>query len=334
MSAALVLLTGSTGHVGYANLIEALKKGYKVRAAVRSESKAVTVKNAKPTQPYLGQLTFTTVPDIQKEGAFDEAVKGVDYVIHTASPLPVPSDDDEKNIIRPAINGTLSILHSALKEPSIKKVVLTSSVAAVFPSEPGKPFVVEHVEADPKGPYPDTFSAYSASKKLTLYRTYDFIRDNKPKFSIINIMPSFVIGRNELATTPKAIVSGSNALALGPLVGNKSDTPTPSFVCHIDDVAFVHVAALDPKITENQNFGVNYTSSNPINWDDAIDIVKRHFPQEVEAGVFPLGGTLPSVHVPFDASKTEKTLGLKFKGYEEQIVNLAGWYAQAVANAN
>ncbi|KIX96686.1 uncharacterized protein Z520_07405 [Fonsecaea multimorphosa CBS 102226] len=332
MSKGFVLLTGATGHVGYANLIEALKKGYKVRAAVRSESKAAQVKSAKSTQPYLDQLTFTTVPDIEKEGAFDEAVKGVDYIIHTASPLPVPSDDDEKNIIRPAINGTLSILRSALKEPSIKKVVITSSVAAVVPSEPGKAPAVDYIEADPKGPYPDTFAAYAASKKLTLYRTYDFIRDSKPKFSIINVMPTFVIGRNELATTPQAIVAGSNALALGPILGNKSDSPMPSFVCHIDDVAFVHVAALDPKVTGNQNFGVNYTSSTPINWDDGIEIVKKHFPKEVEAGVFPLGGTAPSVQVPFDASKTEETLGLKFKDFEEQIVNLASWYAQAVAN--
>ncbi len=93
MTGELILATGTSGHVGYRTLIEALSKGYKVRAAVRSESKIAEIKAAKSTQPYLEQLTFVIVPNIEKDGAFDEAVKGADYIVHIASPLAQPSGE-------------------------------------------------------------------------------------------------------------------------------------------------------------------------------------------------------------------------------------------------
>ena len=325
MGGDLVLLTGGTGHVGYRTLIEALSQGYHVRAAVRSEAKAAEVKAAKSTQPYLKQLTFVTVPNIEKEGAFDSAVKGVDHIVHLASPLAKPSDDNEANIIQPAIRGTLSILYSALKEPCIKKVIITSSVAAVAPSE-AKPFTADNVEPDPQGPFDNTFAAYSASKKLAYNRTRDFIAREKPNFDIINIMPTFVIGKNELATTCEAVNAGSNSLAMIPILGMQNLAGTPAFTCHVDDVAFVHIASLKPEIEGNQNFGVNYGEA-PVQWDDAVDIVKQHFPSEVEQGIFPLGGSNKSILVAFDASKTEEVFGIKFKSFEDQIVSLAGYYA-------
>jgi hypothetical protein len=63
-------------------------------------------------------------------------------------------------------------------------------------------------------------------------------------------------------------------------------------------------------------------------WGDTIDIVKRHFPKKVESGHFPLGGTLASNLIKFDATRTEDVFGIKFKSFEEQVVRLAGWYAE------
>lgn len=336
MAGELILLTGGTGHLGYRTLIEALSKGYKVRAAVRSEAKVAEIKAARSTQPYIDQLSFILVSDITKDGAFDEAVRGVDYVVHLASPLAVPSDDDEANIIRPAIRGTLSILHSALKEPRIQRVVITSSIAAVAPSSTGntkpvEPYTADSVQPDAQGPYPNAFAAYAASKVLAYNRTRDFIAKEKPSFSVVNIMPSFVIGKNELATTPQAVASGSNRLALAALLGSVQSQGPPAAACHVDDVAFVHVAALDPKIKGNQNFGLNYNGAKGIVWDDAIEIVKKHFPKETENGIFPLGGSTPSVPSAFDASRTEEVFNFKQKNFEEMIVSLAGHYAAVSA---
>jgi len=338
MAGELILLTGGTGHIGYRTLIEALAAGYKVRAAIRRESSKDEITATKSIQPYLSHLSFVIVKDITKDGAFDEAVKGVDYVVHIASPLARPTDDPEAEIIQPAIHGTLSILYSALKEPSIKKVVITSSQAAVTPFQAylgdyDEVITPEIKVPSPSGPYPNYFAAYAASKVLAYNRTLEFIEKEKPKFSVINVMPSFVVGKNELATTKEAVNSGSNALALNPILGVQNPAGLSGTTVHVDDVAFVHIAALDPKIEGNQNFACNSNGTEGTKWDDGLDIVRKHFSSAVKDGIFPLNGAQKSNPLKFDASKTEEVFNFKFKSYEDQIVSLAGWYAEVASKA-
>lgn len=69
------------------------------------------------------------------EGAFDKVLDGVVYIEHIASPLPRPTEDVHRDIILPAIHGTTSILTSALKAASVKRVVITSSLVAIVPGD-------------------------------------------------------------------------------------------------------------------------------------------------------------------------------------------------------
>lgn len=60
-----------------------------------------------------------------QDGAFDEAVKGVDAVAHTASPFHMQADDP-KELFDPAINGTVGVLKSIQKNnPKVQRVVIT-----------------------------------------------------------------------------------------------------------------------------------------------------------------------------------------------------------------
>jgi nucleoside-diphosphate-sugar epimerase len=211
MAGGLVLLTGGTGHVGYATLIEALRVGYQVRVAIRRESSIAELKATKSIQPYLSNVSFVIVKDIITDGAFDKAVKGVDYVVHIASPIPQPSDDDEATIIQPAIRGTTGILYSALKEPSIKRMVITSSIAAVAPPEawgPGFEGVLTPQARirDRSGPYDNYMMAYAASKVAAYNRTLDFVAKEQPSFDVINVLPTFVIGKKSLLQLRKPSV--------------------------------------------------------------------------------------------------------------------------------
>ncbi len=86
----LVLVTGGSGHLGFRVIAVALSSNYHVRAAVRSSEKAAQIKAAKSVQGYLDKLEFVIVPDILADGAYDEAVKGVDYILHVASPISFP----------------------------------------------------------------------------------------------------------------------------------------------------------------------------------------------------------------------------------------------------
>ncbi len=332
MSQELILITGATGFIGYRTLVEALAQGYTVRAAVRSEEKATVLKSAAGIQPFLSRLSFVVVPDIKQEDAYLEAASNVAAIIHCASPITVDESMSHQEIISPALGGTLNLLKAALRQRSVKRVVITSSLAAVAPTEQ-RVFTANNVEPTPVGPYKDAFTAYSASKKLALHGTRKFIAQHDPMFTIINIVPSFVIGKNELATTRAAITCGSNRRALGPLLGHKT-TALPGAMCHIDDVAYVHIAVLKQNIERHTSLGVNYDYTQNLRWNDAIPIVQKHFPSAVETGLLPLGGATPTSPLAFNASHTENLLGIKFKSHKDMILSIVNWYIEVSQSEN
>lgn len=131
MSSSLVFITGATGFIGASTALAALKAGYRLRISVRKESQIESLKNL--FSDHANNLEFVVIPDITVPGAFSKVLDNVEYILHLASPLAVSVDKDK--VYRPAIEGTLNILRDAAKVPSIKKVVITSSMAAFTPLE-------------------------------------------------------------------------------------------------------------------------------------------------------------------------------------------------------
>jgi uncharacterized protein YbjT (DUF2867 family) len=84
----LVLITGSSGHLGFRTLVLALEAGYRVVASVRRPEQADKISNRPSIRPYADKLSFVEVKDITAKGAFDDAIKDVTHVLHLASPLP------------------------------------------------------------------------------------------------------------------------------------------------------------------------------------------------------------------------------------------------------
>ena len=334
----LVLITGATGFIGFRTLIETLKAGYHVRAATRNESGIQKIKAANSTQPYLSQLEFVIVPDILKEDAYYEAVKDVDYVIHLASPttnfetIPTEETYDEK-LIQPAVQGTMNMIKAASKNsPTSKRIVITSSIVAIIEwpemyMETGNNFNEESRTKNASGPFGGLFAAYGASKVAALNATEEYIRTQKPHFDINHIGPAFVIGKNELATTRAEVLSGTNGAALGHVVGSDIG-PTPSISVFVDDVARMHVLALDPKIAGGQFF-LGLSEDSKTRWEDAFEIVKKHFPEAVEDGTFPLSGKNTTKRLIFENEYTKKTLGIEFASFEEQVKSIAKQYLEA-----
>jgi nucleoside-diphosphate-sugar epimerase len=170
---------------------------------------------------------------------------------------------------------------------------------------------------------------------FALHATEAFITANKPSFDVINIMPTFIIGKNELVTDLNNIESGTNAFALAPLLGYKNP-PNLGVTVYLNDVAKVHVLALDPKILKQGSYEYFMISSGGVegtNFDDAIDIVKRNFPKQVEAGLFPLGGTQPAKKLHVSSERTEKVFGIKLAGFETQVKSVVQHYIDLAAIA-
>jgi nucleoside-diphosphate-sugar epimerase len=341
VSGDLVLITGGTGFIGIKTIHLALKAGYSVRAAVRSQAKAVGIlatPSVKAINPG-SRLTFAVVPDILADNAYDDAVKGVKYILHIASPTikgeTISPEQYESHMIIPALKGTTSILESAYKTSGVKRVVITSSEVAIIPWEEFISKEVDTIFDDkyetpfPAGPYHHIFEAYSASKVRALVATKEFVVEKKPVWDVINIMPSFVIGDNELVTKPEGLLEGTNAAALAQTLGRESGWgPTPSTSVHVHDVAWVHVESLKSTTAGNQNFLLAAEGEKGTKWEEAIGIVNRNFPQAVKKGVLPNNGIAVTKRTQVDASRTEKVFGFKFLSYEEQVKSVVKQYLE------
>ena len=337
MVAPNLLITGATGYVGFRVLIVALEAGYTVRCVVRSQAGAdrllanPVVKQLSPNR----SLYFTIVPDFAAKGAFHQPLQGIPYVIHVASPIPGPSKTDwERDLIKPAVQGTIGLLSSAKETPSVKRIVITSSVAGIVPypvltfgDKTSKIWTADDRIPVDRGPYKDHTQAYNASKAMALEAIANFMEIEKPGFDVINIFPGWVIGRNDLARDPAGTVTGSNSAALGHVFGHRSTRATAPIVGHVDDVARAHVYALHSEVQGNQNFGVCLDSD----WSLALEIVKENFPQEVEDGIFALNGSQPNVKLRFDSSRTEQILGFRLVSFESQVVSVARHYLEELA---
>ncbi|KAL8922181.1 MAG: hypothetical protein Q9172_003683 [Xanthocarpia lactea] len=333
MTQGLILITGGTGFVGYACVARALHQGYRVRLAIRNESDVEEIKTAPSCRPYTSAIEFTVVKDICQEDAFNEAMKDVSYVIHVASPTPGPDKAEpfRDSIVKPAVSGTVNVLQAAAKSPrwfdnlSDRAAGLTSKLETTLAPVPDDSFATK-----------DIYAAYHTSKVLAYKATQDFIRDTKPHFTIISIMPSFVIGKHELLTTPEDIISPktSNWVPLGPIFDGGIPFPMPGTAVHIDDVANIHIAALDPKIDGNQDFVLNAGGIEGMQWNDAKEIVKRRFPEAVDKGLLPLNGSTETKLMKIDASKAERVFNFSYKDFEEQIVSVVGHYLGALERSN
>ncbi|KAK4695546.1 hypothetical protein P7C71_g2223, partial [Lecanoromycetidae sp. Uapishka_2] len=341
MAGALVLITGTSGHMGFRALVNALELQYTVRAAVRSQAKADAILAAPSVKKLApgSKLQFVFVTDILADGAYDEAVKDVRYIVHIASPLAKETEDYERDVIQPAVKGTTNILYSALKAPSVERIIITSSIIAVIPwknfmmEETSQVFTADNRISDVHPPFQHYFQAYGASKANSLNATDKFIKTEKPSFEVPNVMPGFFIGKNELITDANDILSGTNRAAFAPVLGNRSDIANPGSMNHVDDVAKVHILALNPNIKGGQNFGVQSGGVGGNKWADSTEIVKKRFPEAVKDGRLPADGTQPTRTVLYDTSETEKVLGIIFRSYEEQVVSVTEHYLELLEKA-
>ncbi|KAH7243030.1 hypothetical protein B0J15DRAFT_566053 [Fusarium solani] len=339
MTGELVLLTGGTGFLGYAILVDLLKSGYRVRAAARSQSKVDKVLAApsiSALDPSSDQLTFVMVPDMTAPGAYDDAVQGVDLIVHVAAPLPsgeASSDKAENALVKVSVEGSLAILKSANeKGKTVRRIVMTSSTVAIAPADV---YATDTKEREilrgpdnrvifPPPPYDSQLRAYCASKAAALNAAEAFVRDNATDFDLISIMPSWVFGKDELFTNTQDIRTDSTKVLInGLLTGNQGYAAIGNVVL-CADVARAHVRALDPDIKGNQSFIL----STEVNWEDTIPIAKKYFPGAFATGLFKEGSPQPTLPISWDCSKTLEVLGIELATYEAMVKEVVGQYLE------
>lgn len=334
----VVLLTGATGHLGWAILQCLLRQGYHVRCAVRKAEDEHTIR-ARPTLHRLNaasKLSFIVVPDITTAGAFVAAAEDVAYIIHTASPLPsksgrwIAADDARETFIKPAEAGTLNVLEAAEQSGTVRRVVFTSSIAAIVPilQMEGKerreqPVLPEdRIPVDP-GPYESEFAAYAASKCRALEVAEEYMANERPFFDAVYIHPGFVLGANTAATTERQAMKGTNSMLAALLLGHGQGVYAGVSV-HVEDVARVHVEALSPYILGDQSFILG----EQVRWTDAIDVAEEEFPELFASKLLTTSGYYQTVSIPINTSLTRDTFGMEFISFADQVKSVVQHWAK------
>lgn len=330
-----VLLTGGSGFIAAHTLDVLLKHGHSVVTTVRTQEKADKIKAAYKEYVEKGQLGFAIVPDIAKEGAFDEAVVSdppFEAVLHTASPFHFNVTDVQKDLLDPAIIGTTGILKSIKKSaPTVKTVVITSSFAAivnpskgfwpghVYSEEDWNPITLEEAKENP-------MSGYRASKTFAEKAAWEFQEKEKPGFAIATINPPMVFGPiiHHLETLDN--INTSNQRIVSAAQGKFKDEIPPTGVhlwVDVRDVAEAHVAAFEKPEAANKRF---FTLAGYFSNKEICEIIKKNFPQykdlpgeSATGGDYPEGGK-DGIY-KFTNERTKKVLGLKYRSFEESIVD-------------
>jgi nucleoside-diphosphate-sugar epimerase len=129
-----VLVTGGSGFVASHLVSTLLAAGYTVRASVRSLQNAAKVAPLNRIgSDHPGKLDLFEA-DLLRPHSFEEAMQGCRFVFHVASPFLMPEQirDAERDVLDPALQGTRNIIDSINRTPSVKRLVLTSTVGAMF----------------------------------------------------------------------------------------------------------------------------------------------------------------------------------------------------------
>lgn len=127
-----VMVTGANGYVASWLVNRLLEEGITVHAAVRNPDNQEKIEHLKEAAlKAKGEIKFFK-GDLLTPGSYKEAMEGCELVYHTASPFTLDVKDPLKELVEPAVNGTENVLNSANAVASVKRVVVTSSCAAIY----------------------------------------------------------------------------------------------------------------------------------------------------------------------------------------------------------
>ncbi|KAJ4485402.1 D-lactaldehyde dehydrogenase [Lentinula aciculospora] len=321
-----VLVTGANGFVATWVIDNLLQRGYSIRAAVRTEAKGQYL--LEQFNSYGAKIELAVVGDIAKETAFDDAVKNVDGVVHTASPVHLGGGEPNE-MIEPAVNGTLGILKSALKfGNNMKRIVITSSCAAVKESGLIKSGIDETnwneasiLECEQKGKNANPLAMYSASKTIAEKRAWEFVAEHtsERQWDLVVITPPWIFGPPLHEVTSLEALNSSNmywyqAVFEGNYFGqNPENDPDHGWV-DVRDTAEAHARALERPAAGGERIIV--CAGSPWVWQDLRDVSKGIQPK------------IRSTGTTFNVTKEHRLLDLQYKSLKECTDDILAYIAK------
>ena len=326
-----ICVTGASGFIASYVIRELLDNGYTVLATVRGLTKGNNYEYL-TSLPGAAERLELVQAELLTEGSYDEAIAGCEYVIHTASPYVLDVKDPQHDLVDPALKGTLNVLQACGKSGSVKKVVLTSSVAAVF-DEPISGRV--YTEKDWNETSSLARNPYFYSKTLAERSAWDYIEKENPAFELVVVNPGVVIGPSLVPS-----LNTSNQILRDILAGTYPMIMSISWgFVDVRDVAHAHILAM-----ENEKAKGRYLcTSETLGMSEVVSILREagysnyKLPKMKMTGMVgnamvkilvstqPKGvRTFIRTHVgrgvEYDNSKIRQELGISFRSVKESIL--------------
>lgn len=265
-----VLVTGISGFLGGHTALAFLKQGYKVRGSVRNLSKANKVKNTLANAGAdLSKLEFVAL-DLMSDTGWEDAMHGVKYLAHTASPFLTSMPKDPEELIRPAVDGTNRAIKAALAS-NVERIVLTSSLVAVMYGH-AKSRTALFTGKDWTNTNSKSTNAYMESKLYAEQAAWELMDKSDRRNDMTTINPGFIQGPL-LDEDPGT----SGAVILRALKGEFPATPKLRFPSiDVRDVAEAHVAAIQADSARGKRYLMAQSSPSLI---AMTRVIGEEFPQ-------------------------------------------------------
>ena len=330
-----ILVTGATGYIASWVIAKLLEQGHLVHATVRDLAQKNRYEHLERfAESSTGKLQLFEA-DLLKEGSFDAAMQGCEIVLHMASPFLVTNYKDAvKDIIEPAILGTENVLNSVNKTESVKRVVVTSSIAATYGDAIDIQKTANQIftEDDWNTTSSETHQPYPYSKVAAERKAWE-MAEAQSRWSLVCINPALVFGPSLTASTQSGSVEVLQQFANGlTLLGVP---PMWNGVVDVQDVAEAHIrAAFDDKAK-----GRYIICGETLSLLEMGKILRENFgwkfpfPRcELPKAAFKAFGPLAGFSkqfvelnmgypIHFDASKSQNELGIQYSPVKDSLVN-------------
>lgn len=278
-----VFVSGASGFIALHTVQQLLDQGYTVIGSVRSDDKGQALTNALKNHP---NFSYVLIPDISAQGAFDSVLQQhpeITGFLHIASPFRMNVTDPERDTLIPAIEGTKNVLKSIqTNAPQITRVVITSSDCAARENDDKNPNVTLDENVWSKATYEsskgDPVSAYLGSKPLAERLAWDFIKNEKPSFELVTVLPSYTFGP-QIDDSLVSPVMNQSTQVLEEIVYLKPDSNLyhhiGSFI-DVRDAARAHIVALTNKEAVGNRL---ILSSSRFTSQSLVDILMDNYPE-------------------------------------------------------